>query len=90
MSPEAHPDQTRRLKNWFRGERAARVANHLSEEATFVDFVTRLYLRLRESRGQTMGEYALIVAAVAVVAFAGYKILGNNINSLTNTLAGDI
>ena len=42
----------------------------------------RSYLiRIRESsRGQTMTEYALILAAVAVVVYAGYQTLGTQIN----------
>ena len=55
-----------------------------------MNFVTRLYVRLKERQGQTMGEYALIVAAVAVVAFAGYQLLGTGINTLVTNLGGDI
>lgn len=55
-----------------------------------MDFVTRLYLRLKERQGQTMGEYALILAAVAIVAFAGYKILGTDINTMVTQLGGDL
>jgi Flp pilus assembly pilin Flp len=35
---------------------------------------------LRE--GQTMTEYALILAAVAVVCYAGYQTMGTTINGL--------
>jgi Flp pilus assembly pilin Flp len=37
-------------------------------------------------RGQTMTEYALILAAVAVVVFAGYQILGTDINGLLSSI----
>jgi Flp pilus assembly pilin Flp len=38
---------------------------------------------IRESpRGQTMTEYALILAAVAVVVFVGYQTMGSTIMSL--------
>jgi Flp pilus assembly pilin Flp len=34
--------------------------------------------------GQTMTEYALILAAIAVVVYGTYRALGNNIGSLAN------
>jgi len=37
-------------------------------------------------RGQTMTEYALILAAVAVVVFAGYQLLGTDINGLLSSV----
>jgi len=37
-------------------------------------------------RGQTMTEYALILAAVAVVVFAGYQIMGTDINGLLSSV----
>jgi len=46
-----------------------------------------LMVRAREySRGQTMAEYALILAAVAVVVFAGYQTMGGTITSLLTTV----
>lgn len=48
----------------------------------------KLVVRLRESarlmRGQSMTEYALILAAVGVVVFATYQTLGQDITSLVN------
>jgi Flp pilus assembly pilin Flp len=38
--------------------------------------------RRRLSRGQTMTEYALILAAIAVVCFAVYLTTGQDINAL--------
>jgi Flp pilus assembly pilin Flp len=38
----------------------------------------------RDSRGQTMTEYALILAAIAVVVYGAYAAMGNNIGSLAN------
>ena len=35
-------------------------------------------------KGQTMTEYALILAAIAVVVYGTYRALGNNIGSLAN------
>jgi Flp pilus assembly pilin Flp len=36
------------------------------------------------AKGQTMTEYALILAAIAVVVFVTYQIMGQDINSLVN------
>ena len=53
--------------------------------------VTRLYLKLREkSKGQTMTEYALIMAAVAIVVFATYQVMGQDISSLVNKVNTDL
>ena len=47
-----------------------------------MDFLRRMYVKGNEfTRGQTMTEYALILAAVAVVVYAGYQTLGTTINS---------
>ena len=51
--------------------------------------VMKMFIRARESvirelRGQTMTEYALILAAIAVVVYGTYMALGNNIGSLAN------
>jgi Flp pilus assembly pilin Flp len=46
-----------------------------------------LMVRVREyNRGQTMAEYALILAAVAVVVFAGYQTMGTTITTLLTTI----
>ncbi len=51
-----------------------------------MDTITRMFVKVREyQRGQTMTEYALILAAVAVVVFIGYETMGTTIKSvLTN------
>lgn len=38
------------------------------------------------ARGQTMAEYVLIVAAVAVVAFAGYEATGTTVSTLVSSV----
>ena len=55
-----------------------------------MDTLTRLYVRLSSRKGQTMGEYALILASVAVVAFAAYRILGQDIQQLVNSVGADL
>ena len=54
-----------------------------------MELMTKMFIRARESvarntRGQTMTEYALILAAIAVVVYGTYRALGNNIGSLAN------
>jgi Flp pilus assembly pilin Flp len=39
---------------------------------------------IRVTRGQTMTEYALLLAAVAVAVYATYRLLGNNIGTLAS------
>jgi Flp pilus assembly pilin Flp len=47
--------------------------------------LTRLWVRLRGYRtGQTMTEYALILAAVAIVVFITYQVMGQDIGKLVN------
>jgi Flp pilus assembly pilin Flp len=46
-----------------------------------------IIVRLREyQRGQTMTEYAMILSAVAVVVFAGYTLMGTDIQSLVSSV----
>ena len=54
-----------------------------------MEAMTKMFIRARESvvgstRGQTMTEYALILAAIAVAVYGTYAILGNNIGSLAS------
>jgi Flp pilus assembly pilin Flp len=47
----------------------------------------KLVVRVGEfNRGQTMAEYALIMAAVAVVVFVGYQTMGTTITTLLTTV----
>jgi Flp pilus assembly pilin Flp len=52
-----------------------------------MDKITGLFVKVREyQKGQTMAEYALIMAAVAVVVFVGYQTMGSTITSLLSTV----
>jgi len=45
--------------------------------------IRKLYVKADSfARGQTMAEYALILAAVAVVVFVGYQTMGTTITQL--------
>ncbi len=53
--------------------------------------LTKFYVRVREfhnklTKGQTMTEYALILAAVAVVVFVTYEVMGQDISALVNVV----
>ena len=53
--------------------------------------LAKIYLLARErvsklSKGQTMTEYALILAAVAIVVFVTYEVMGQDISSLVNKI----
>ena len=56
-----------------------------------MDLMTKMYVRVREfhkglSKGQTMTEYALILAAIAIVVFATYETMGQDIGSLATSV----
>jgi Flp pilus assembly pilin Flp len=49
--------------------------------------ITRMFVKMREyPAGQTMAEYALILAAVAVIVFVAYQTMGSTISSLLGTV----
>jgi Flp pilus assembly pilin Flp len=56
-----------------------------------MDTIRKLYVRADSfARGQTMAEYALILAAVAVVVYAGYQTMGTTITTMLTTVDGSI
>jgi Flp pilus assembly pilin Flp len=60
-----------------------------------MEFLTRTFVRVREfqkrlSKGQTMTEYALILAAVAVVVFVTYEVMGQKITALVQAIDTDL
>jgi len=50
----------------------------------------KAYVRMTERKGQAMTEYALILAAVAVVAVVAYQALGNSITNEVNNIVSDL
>jgi Flp pilus assembly pilin Flp len=60
-----------------------------------METLTKAYVKVREygkklTKGQTMTEYALILAAVAVVVFVTYEVMGQKINVLVNFIDSDL
>ena len=48
-----------------------------------MDKLTKLFVKVTErEKGQTMAEYALIMAAVAVIVFVAYQKMGTTITTL--------
>jgi Flp pilus assembly pilin Flp len=49
--------------------------------------LTAIYRKTRQQlRGQTMTEYALILAAVAIVVYITYQVMGQDIGSMVNNI----
>jgi len=52
-----------------------------------MELITKMFVKAQNwQKGQTMTEYALILAAVAVVVYAGYKTMGTTISSLLTSV----
>ncbi len=52
-----------------------------------MDKLTKLFVKVTErENGQTMAEYALIIAAVAVIVFVAYQKMGTTITTLLTTV----
>jgi Flp pilus assembly pilin Flp len=56
-----------------------------------MNFINNMFIKSREwqkglRKGQTMTEYALILAAVAIVVFVTYEVMGQDIGSLVNKI----
>jgi len=59
------------------------------ERTFYQTVIVALLSSLRSDEGgQGMVEYTLILAAVALVALAGFQLLGGNISNQINTVAG--
>ena len=53
--------------------------------------IRKLYVKANQLvRAQTMTEYALILAAVAVVVYAGYQTMGTDITTLLTSVDGKL
>jgi Flp pilus assembly pilin Flp len=59
-------------------------------KAMFDQIIGRLAVLGEREEGQTMAEYAILVAVIAVVVLAAAVFLGNSISSIFSSLAGHI
>ncbi|MGH7985355.1 MAG: Flp family type IVb pilin [Candidatus Binataceae bacterium] len=60
-----------------------------------MEFLTRYYIRRRESlsraaRGQTMTEYALILAAIAIVVYTVMQTMGTSITAVITSIRNSL
>lgn len=53
-------------------------------------FNTHVKERFNNEKGQGMVEYGLIIAVVAIVAVVGFKLLGTNLDSIIDNIAGEL
>lgn len=52
------------------------------------DLFTRVFSRIRDSQGQALVEYALIIAFVALAAVGALTLVGTSVNNLLNAVVG--
>ena len=64
-----------------------------------MELLTKMYVNVgermlggirKDAKGQTMTEYALLLSGVGIVAYSGYKTMGNAIKSLLTTVDGQL
>jgi pilus assembly protein Flp/PilA len=55
-----------------------------------VDVVGALVARLQREDGQTMVEYAFLLAFIAVIVLVGVQLLGTNLLAVFNSAAGKV
>ena len=56
-----------------------------------MDFlITRLRALKRDTTGQDLLEYALLVALIALVAYAAVQTTGTNVNNIFTSIAGKL
>lgn len=56
-----------------------------------MNYLTTLFVKIRESNpGQTMTEYVLILAAIAIAGMVAYTALGTSITTEINTVKGQL
>jgi pilus assembly protein Flp/PilA len=56
----------------------------------FASLVESMMIRLDREDGQTMVEYAFLVAFIAVVVLVGVQLLGTNLLGFFNSIAGKV
>jgi pilus assembly protein Flp/PilA len=54
------------------------------------DWFELVRIQLKREEGQTMAEYGLLIAFIAIVALVGITFLGTQLNDFFNTLGGQV
>jgi Flp pilus assembly pilin Flp len=93
----SYPEGTRRPDSFDDGTRGAHYtarSRSLLSEAKEMDFLKRMLVRLTEAKrdeaGQTMTEYVLIIAAIAVAGYIAYQGLETGINGLITKVTASL
>jgi Flp pilus assembly pilin Flp len=56
-----------------------------------MNWIRKLYVKTDLlARGQTMAEYALLLASVAIVVYAGYSTMGKTITTMLSSVDGKL
>ena len=55
-----------------------------------MNFITRLRQLKRDTAGQDLLEYALLVALIALVAYGAVQLTGTNVNTIFSNIAGKL
>jgi pilus assembly protein Flp/PilA len=54
------------------------------------DFVSMLAVRMRSQAGQTMAEYGILIAVIAIIVIVAATVLGGSISALFNSTASKV
>ena len=54
------------------------------------DWYELIRIQLQREEGQTMAEYGLLIALVAIVVIGAITLLGTNLSAAFNTVAGQV
>jgi pilus assembly protein Flp/PilA len=54
---------------------------------TLYDVVSMMLVRFRSEKGQTMAEYGILIAVIAIVVVVAASLLGTNLTALFNSTA---
>lgn len=54
------------------------------------DWLTQVIVRVQAEDGQTMAEYGLLLAVIAIIALAGAQLVGTNVLGVFNSIAAKL
>lgn len=54
------------------------------------DWFELVRVQLKREEGQTMAEYGLLIAFIAIIAIVGVTLLGNSLSTFFTNLAGQL
>jgi Flp pilus assembly pilin Flp len=71
------------------------MSDRFRSQEKIMEFLTKPYVKASEwyrgtNQGQTMTEYALILAAIAIVVFVAYQSMGTTLTTMVSSVNGQI